>query len=262
MKRSWVVVVVALAASVALANVTNAQGGPRGRQGGMFGFGPRMGGLFLLRIPEVQQELKMTQPQIQKLDAKQQEVMEEMRNAMQEVGGPQGLQGMSPEDRNKLMQKMQSIQQKAIADVLDAQQQKRFHQIELQSQGAMALMRPEIASELKLSSDQQTKMRQIVQAGMEEQRKLAQGVDFRNMTDEERQKLFFQSRAIQKSTNEKLLAVLTEAQRKQWAAMIGPPFKFPEMGFGFGRGRGPGFGPPGEGPRGGNGLRGGGAPRA
>ncbi|HXG24766.1 MAG TPA: hypothetical protein VNJ09_09445 [Chthonomonadales bacterium] len=250
MKRSWVVlaVIVTVVASVVVAN---AQGGPRGRRGGMFGFGPMMGGgsLFMLRIPEVQQELKMTPPQIEKLDAKQQEVMEAMRSTMEGAGGPQGLQGMSPEERSKLMQKIQSIQQKAISDILDAQQQKRFHQIELQAQGGMALMRPDVAAELKLSSDQQTKMRQIVQAGFEEQRKLAQGLDFRNMSDEERQKLFSKRQEIQKSTNEKLLAVLTDAQRKQWVAMTGPPFKFPEMGFGFGPGRGPGFGPPGSRPQ-------------
>lgn len=250
MKRSWVVVaaIVTVVASVAVAN---AQGGPRGRRGGMFGFGPMMGGggLFMLRIPEVQQELKMTPPQIEKLDAKQQEVMEMVRSALEGAGGPQGLQGMSPEERNKLMQKIQSVQQKAVSDILDAQQQKRLRQIELQAQGGRALTRPEIATELKLTSEQQTKMRQIVQAGFEEQRKLAQGLDFRNMTDEERLKLFTRRQEIEKTTSNKLLAVLTDAQRKQWAAMTGPPFKFPTTGFGFGPGRGPGFGPPEGGPR-------------
>jgi Spy/CpxP family protein refolding chaperone len=192
----------------------SAQGG---RRGGMMG---RMGGgLGLLRMESVQKELKMTQPQIEKLDSKQQEVRAQMQELFQNSGG---FQNMSPEDRQKLFAKSQEIQHKAVADILDTTQMKRFEQLELQQQGPSALMRKDIADRLKLTEAQRSKLMGIQQQAQSDMRALFQGGGFGNMTEENRQKF----QAIQKTANEKALAVLTAEQQKQWKQMLGAPFTF------------------------------------
>lgn len=190
------------------------------RGGGQFGGG----GLQLLRIAEVQKELKMTPEQVGKIDAKQQDV----RQAMQELrqgGGNQ--QQASDEDRAKMMAKMQEIQTKAVKDILDEKQMKRFNQLQLQQGGPLSLARKEVATELKLTEDQQKKIQKIQTDLNDERRSAFQGVDFQNMSDEERTKMMTKMQDMQKAAGEKVEAVLTAEQKKQWKEMLGEPFKFP-----------------------------------
>ena len=141
-----------LAAVLAIGLVTSAGAQGQGRRGGGFGgrggFGG--GGLMMLRSADVQKELKMTQPQIEKLDAKQQEVFQAMQDARQGID----FQNMTDEQRQAFQKKMGDIQTKAVTDVLDTTQQKRFHQLELQQQGGGALLRnKEVAETLKITDD-------------------------------------------------------------------------------------------------------------
>lgn len=224
-----------LAASLAVAvSPAVAQGG-QGRggrgQGGMFGGG----GMMLLRIPEVQTELKMTPPQIEKLQAKGQEMQEKMRELFQGGGG----QNATQEERMALMAKMQEMQAKAVADILDTKQMKRFRELEIQQMGPNAVNRPEIAKELGVTEEQKNKMREIQRAQGEAMREIFQGAQGGGgFTPEMREKM----QALQKSTQEKQMAVLTPEQQKKLKAMGGEPFKFPA--FGPGQGRRPGGNPP------------------
>ncbi len=195
--------------------------GSAGAQGRRM-MGGRMGGLMLLNNARVQTELKMTPEQISKIQPKQQEVQGQMRELFQNAGG---FQNMSDEDRQKLMGKIRELQSKAVADILDATQQKRFRQIQLQVEGPLALARKENADGLKLTDEQRTKVADIQRASQREQREAMQGVDFQNMSDEDRQKLTSRMQAINKTANEKIEALLTDDQKKQWKAMLGDPFK-------------------------------------
>jgi hypothetical protein len=226
--------------SVITAGAANAQGGGPGgggRRGGMFGMMGR-GGLGMLRIPEVQKELKMTPDQIAKIDSKQQELRDQMRSAFQ-GGGPGG----DPEEMQKRMAQVREMQDKAVADILNGDQQKRYHQLELQQQGSMALAsRKDVQDDLKLTDDQKSKIDEIRQKAMDDMRASMQGVDFQSMTADERQKMMTKMRDAQKATGDKIEAVLTADQQKQWKEMQGAPFKFPAMQ--------PGRGGPGGGRRG------------
>jgi hypothetical protein len=191
------------------------------RGGGQFGGG---GGLQLLRIAEVQKELKMTPEQVGKIDAKQQEV----RQAMQELrqgGGNQ--QQLSEEDRAKRTAKMQEIQTKAVKDILDEKQVKRFNELQLQQQGPLALARKDIADELKLTDEQKQKIVKIQTDMNEERRAAMQGVNFQEMSEEERAKMMTKMQDMQKAAGDKVVAVLTDEQKKKWKEMTGEPFKFP-----------------------------------
>jgi len=117
-------------------------GGPGGPQHGP-GRGPGrpMGGPAILMRPEIREELRLTEDQVQRLhDA---------------LPRPQPGQRISREE----MQKVES----AIKGILNATQYRRYQQISLQMQGPGALGRPDIAQQLGLSEDQVEKIREILQ---------------------------------------------------------------------------------------------------
>ena len=83
MRRSLVTLAALALLAISVVAASAQGGGGGGRRGGMMG---RMGGLGLLRQEAVQKELHMTPPQIDKIDAKQQEVQQQMRDMMQNSG--------------------------------------------------------------------------------------------------------------------------------------------------------------------------------
>lgn len=216
-----------LAAVLAAALVTSAsaQGGGAGGGGRRFqgpGRGMFGGGFNMLRSADVQKELKMTQPQIEKVDAKGQELMQAMRDAFQGGGGQP-----SPEERQAAMKKVQEMQAKAVADILDTTQQKRFKQLELQQQGGSALLNnKEVAEALKITDEQKTKLEQIQQQGMQELQALPRP-DFSGGQPDpaEMQKFMAKMTEARKAINDKMLATLTAAQQAKWKELTGEPFK-------------------------------------
>ena len=198
----------ALSTSMAMA-----QFGGRGMRGMNNG-----GGLQMLRLPEVQKELKLTPDQIALIDTKQQEV----RDAVEALY-PGGFGQMTPEERQQRMAKTQELQDKAVADILGL----RFRQLELQQQGPVAITRKSVADELKLTADQQKQVADIQTQTNADRQAAMQGVDFQNMSDDDRQKLMTKMQDVQKAEGAKLLALLTDTQKTQWKTMQGTPFTFP-----------------------------------
>jgi hypothetical protein len=195
-------------------------------------------------MKEVQTELKMTEPQITKVGEKQTEFRQKMQELFQGGGG-----GGNREEMQAAMAKVQEAQQKAVAEILDTKQMKRFKQLELQqslSRSALfALSQKSVADDLKLTEDQKSKIQAIQQAQMEEMRNSGGFGRDPNATPEEMQARMKKMQEMMKASGDKALAVLTDAQRKQLKEMQGEPFKFPEnQGFG----RGPGGGRPGGNP--------------
>ena len=198
----------------------------RGQGGGRFGggpFGQRGGGLALLAIAEVKQELKMTDAQIAKMQAKQDEV----RNATQEIRQSAGnFREMSDEDRQKLNAKIQEVQDKAVAEVLDEGQVKRYKQLVLQREGPMAASRKEVADALKLTDDQRKQIASIQQAVRQEMMQSFQSLG-QGAAPEEMQKLMAKNQENQAKAGEKVLALFNDDQKKGWKELTGAPFKFP-----------------------------------
>ena len=223
--------IVALTLTTAtVATAQRGQGGGGGRfgqgRGGMFGGG----GLQMLRIPQVQVELKMTEAQIAKLDAKQDEVQNGMRELFQSLGDPQAFRDMSPEDRAKFQAKVAGIQDKAVADVLDATQLVRYKQLVLQREGpAAAAARKEVADALKLTEVQRKQIGEIQRTLNETRMQSFQSLG-RDATPEDRQKAMTKLQADQDKANEQVLALFNEDQKKAWKEMTGAPFKFPAPG--------------------------------
>src|SRR5262249_53432705 len=121
MRRGWKIGALTLIATVALTGSAFAQRGGFG-----FGFGRGGGGASLLAMPEVQAELKMTDEQKTKATALAQQLREEQRGQFQQ------LQGLAPEEIQKKLAENRAHEDSLVSQILNADQQKRYHQLVLQ----------------------------------------------------------------------------------------------------------------------------------
>lgn len=232
--RLTTVILVAAMVPMALA-----QGGQRGQggppEGGMRRGGPgMMQGPAILFRPDVQKELKLTEAQVAKL----REVLPQGPGGPGGPGGfergqggqgqrgqggpPQG--GRGPGRNPEGMQKLDA----AIKGVLNETQFKRYHELDLQLAGAMAVLRPDVSEKLKLTEDQVAKIREVARPqggpgfGGPPQGQRGQGGQGgqRQGFDPE------QFEKMRKEHEEQILAVLTDKQLVQWNQMLGKKFEF------------------------------------
>jgi Spy/CpxP family protein refolding chaperone len=211
MQRGWRSAALALVATAALASSALAQrGGGFGRGGG--------GGANMLRMPEVQAELKLTDDQKTKVT----DAMAKLREQRQNAG--QDFQSLSQDERQKLMAQRRAEDDKALADVLNADQMKRYHQLQLQQQGLSSVAQDKaLADELKITDDQKTKIQTIADDQRNAMRELFQSAGGGG----DRQAMMQKMQDLRKQTDEKIAAVLTDDQKSKWKDMIGTPFTFP-----------------------------------
>ena len=226
----------------------------QGRGPGGFGGGFSGGGSAgLLATPDVQKELGVSDEQKRLIDDMQSDLREQMRSSF---SGFRDFQNLSEEERKKrtdeARKKGEEVNKKTeemIEMILDAKQAERLGELRLQREGTSALSRAEVAKKLGLTEEQQTKIKEIRDAG----RQGGGGPQtFRDMSDEERRQLFAQADERRKKREADTLAVLTPEQKETLEKMKGKEFKFAE------RGRGPGgTGGPTNGQRGSGGSGGG-----
>jgi len=208
--------------------------GGRGQGGFMGGFG--MGGstkLTLLSREEVQKELNITAEQKEKLE----KLRTEARGTRPEGGRRDP--NASAEDRKKAMEDMQKkatearkVNEAKLAEILNKDQMKRLDEINTQQLGIQALRVEDIQKQLKITPEQNEKIKAVFDAQMQELRGLgqnAQGQD-RTAMREKREK-------IQKATEEKVLAILTAEQKDAFTKMKGKELKLEPRAPG-GRGQG------------------------
>lgn len=212
---------------VSTASAQEERGRRRGGFGGGFG-GP--GGAFnnpmmLLGMNEVQKEIKATKGQQKKI--------EEGLAALRGGFNFQELQSLSQEEREKKMEEFRKNAETAnkafeekMNKVLKPEQIARLKELSLQRQGAMGLLNPEIAKDVGLTEDQQKKMEGIRDSAR------PPALNFREASQEEREKWMTENRERQEKAQAELLAVLTDEQKAKFAEMKGAEFKFPEPRFG------------------------------
>ena len=191
----------------------------------------------LVAAPEVQTELALTDAQKKLVGELQGEMQEQMRASFSGINF-QELGSLSEEERDKRFADMRTKSEAAMKVLdeklnkdLDAKQVVRLKQLALQRDVIAALNRAEVAKQLKLTKDQETKLRDIASQGFPP----------------------FGPPDARQQAQADALAVLNDAQKKQWTDLTGKGFTFPEPQFG-----GPGFGGPGgRGPGGPGGPMGG-----
>jgi len=113
-----------------------------------------------------------------------------------------------------------------VLATLTPEQQTRLKQIELQQGGNPALLRDEIATQLKLTEEQKTAVRKLGDdAAAEARAAVAEIFGSRGaapVNTDAFNKAREKSAEINKARDEKVLAVLSEEQRKTWQTMVGP----------------------------------------
>jgi len=213
------VVLAIIAMAVPAVQAQQQQQRQRGQRGGG---GPGGGGLLmLLNQKAVQEDLKLSEDQTKKV----QELAQKQRDSFRDF------QNLSQEERQKKGQEMAAANQKALAEILNADQMKRAKQLSLQERGARALGEEEVASSLNLSAEQKDKVKSI----LDDQRKQMGELFQPGGNREEAQKKMAD---LRKATDEKLSAVLSADQQAKWKEMSGEPFKGEFQRFGAGAGGG------------------------
>ena len=153
-----------------------------------------------------------------------------MQYAMEQImeTGPflDSLTESGQEREKKLNEHRKNAQEKLakhVKEVLQPEQLNRLRQVTLQQEGAFALGQDDVRKELKISQEQVMKFMAIVQELQKNVESLVKEAQSGGNPEEIRPKI----EQLRKDHAKKLEAVLTDAQKKQWKELLGPPF---EMG--------------------------------
>jgi Spy/CpxP family protein refolding chaperone len=212
-------------AALALVCTTSARA-QGGRGMGMMGMGGGpMAGVRVLTTPEGEKELNITADQKTKLQEMTENIQANMREKFQSMR--EELQDASPEERTEKMQALQrelSVSvNKDLKEILNADQLKRFQQINLQAQGFMAFNNPELQEKLKFTAEQKSQLKEVT-----EEFQTAQRDAFQQMQDDREAGRAAMTKASE-AAREKAMKMLTSEQKAAWEEMTGKPFKMPAM---------------------------------
>ena len=176
-----------------------------------------LGGPFIISRDKVQEELKLSDDQKQKL-------RETMTGYVQETAKvSEKLKGLTAGERDKEMKshRQKSSEQFApfLKETLKAEQFKRLQQLRLQHEGPTALGQPEIRKELKITDEQWKQFVGVIQEMQKKIAPLMKEAQSGGNPEEIRPKVI----EIRKEHEGKIEALLSDAQKKQWKKMLGKP---------------------------------------
>ena len=193
-------------------------GGTARAQQGRGGMGMMGGGGNLYANKSVQQELKLTSEQSEKLTAMAAEMNKKRTEAMEKFADLD--QAERRTKQQELARTMGAESQKEVAKILKPEQLKRLNQIQVQTAGVGAFTNmPRVETALKLTDEQKTKITTITQELGDERRTIMQEMQ------SDRQGAMKKMAELNKSGVSKIAALLTEEQKKTWATIIGAPFE-------------------------------------
>lgn len=176
------------------------------------------GGTFLVFRDKVQEELKLSDEQKEKLLETFPEYAQETKKVFDKIAD------LKPQEREKEMrshrQKYHEQLTAFLKDTLKAEQLKRLQQLELQQQGPFALGRPEIRKELKITDKQMEKIIGVIQEMQKNIEPLMKEAQSGGNPEEIRPKAM----KVRKDHEARIEAILSEVQQKQWKEMRGKTF--------------------------------------
>jgi Spy/CpxP family protein refolding chaperone len=184
---------------------------------GGFGFHP-----FLIWREDVQKELKLTEAQKKSLQTLPQSLRPPRQGAPRSQPGQSSQPGQGQRERGP-RPNFEEMMLKAIKDILTPAQEKRLEELTLQWMGPPALLLPDVAKKVGLTTQQQQKIRELEQAHSQKARETFQRG--RN-NPQEREKMLQQWVKLRKELDTKILALLTPAQKQKWQSLLGKPFTF------------------------------------
>jgi Spy/CpxP family protein refolding chaperone len=179
-------------------------------------------GPFVLLRDAMRDELKLSDEQKEKLDEYFREHLPEFMEFFQ------SLDGLNHDEREP---KLKDFRRKSaeklnerLKSTLKEDQIKRLHQVELQQEGAFALLHgePRIAKELKVTDAQRKQFVGVMQELQKKVQPLIKEAESGGNHEEIRSKVM----KIKKEQEDKIEALLTDTQRTQWKELLGKPVVF------------------------------------
>ena len=168
----------------------------------------QMPGIMLLGQKSVQDELKLSEDQVKKVN----------EGTLKMFGEFAGLRQLSQEEQQKKMKELREESDKAVADILKPEQAKRFKQIHLQQLGVMAFSDDPIVKDLKLTDEQKDKIKTIQEEARKEINELRQ-------KGARLPELLKKGMDVNRKAADKVVALLTPEQKTKWKDLTGEPFK-------------------------------------
>ena len=177
-----------------------------------------LGAPFIVFREKVLDELKVSDEQREKL---MQRVMEQIMET-----GPflDSLREAGEERDKKLNEHRKNAQEKLakhLKELLEPGQLNRLRQVTLQQEGSFALGQEDVRKELKITQEQMMKFMAVVQEMQSKVQALIKEAQSAGKPEEIRPKI----EQLRKDHAKKLETVLTDAQKKQWKELLGPPFE-------------------------------------
>lgn len=186
---------------------------------------------FTLMRQDVQDELKLTSDQKDKLDALRTESMNKMRGMF--------TPGQQPTDETrKAMEKMREEGEAKAKAILTDDQNKRLQEIRIQMAGSNAVFDKDVAKAIGITTDQDTKLKTLQQQMQDANRQVFEKAQNGEIERSQIRDIMTKNRETLKTQIDK---VLTDAQKAKLKEMGGATFEQkdePGRGFGgFGGGR-------------------------
>jgi serine/threonine protein kinase len=180
--------------------------------------------LYWLAEPSVQEDLRLSENQIQKIAGLNKQVQDQREALRQKADGP----SPKSEDRRKLFRTQARTNADAIAAILDSDQEKRLRQIGRQTGGTGVFFDPEVIAKLELTADQIDRFHGIQdQAWKASHEAWRAGRDLK--TNQEREAHWKKMQEKMKETwsvaREQIVNGLTPTQKSRWQELAGEPFK-------------------------------------
>ena len=227
MKLKVSLLAMALVALVSLGSAQQDQGGGGqgggGRRQGMRGGMDMMGGqrlVQLLRNPQVQEELKLTDDEKAKI--------EDLPRPQRGGGGGGG----APTTPSMEEQTKQFADDKAATSaILTAEQEKRLEELRIQWAGPSAVYLPDVQAGLALTDDQKAKLTTLRTQMMDAMRKMREEAQ----DGGDRQAMMEKMRGMQDTLKTEVDKVLTDDQKTKLKAMGGAELKQERVRRGGGR---------------------------
>ncbi len=177
-----------------------------------------LGSQFVVYRDKAQDELKLSDERKKKLFENLPEFVQETADLHEKV------KDLEPAEREKRMQehrrKCDEKLSALVNDVLDARQRDRLFQVQLQCAGVFALLGEHpLFQKLKITKRQRERFVEVVQAMQRKIEPLAKEAQAGGNPEEIRAKVM----QIRKEHQQKIEALLSDAQKKQWKELLGSP---------------------------------------
>lgn len=184
--------------------------------------------LFLLGEPMVQEDLKLSEDQVQRIAALKKQI-EDQKASFQGIGKsrPDGHLKWTDEDR-QLFRQQAKANEKSISSILDPAQKNRLKQIGWQTYGTHVFFDPEIIAKLELTTEQIDRFHEIQDQARRSATDLRIGREPRGSQaqwDAQWKKMEEKRSEIRRTAHEQIMNGLTSAQKTRWQEMVGEPFK-------------------------------------